>query len=89
MNETRTLPLQVHLMEKETATQADVTLTLQSGEVLHGHGESRRNPRDRDVPEIGDELAVARALSELSHRLVETAATQIGSIEHHPVHLTH
>lgn len=89
MNETRTLPLQVHLIEKEAVTQADVTLTMQSGQVVRGHGEARRNPRDRDVPEIGDELAVARALSELSHRLVETAAAAIGGIEQHPVHLTH
>ena len=89
MNQTRTLPLQIHLVEKETETLADVSLTLASGETLHGHGEARRNPHDKDVPQIGDELAVARALSQLSHLLVETAAGEIGAIEHRSVRLTH
>ena len=88
MNQTRTLPLQVHLVEREAHTVADVTITLESGVELRGHGEAHRNPRDADVPEIGDELATARALSELSHRLVETAADNIGRIERRTVHLT-
>jgi hypothetical protein len=88
MNQTRTLPLQIHLEERETDTVADVTMTLASGTALRGHGVAHRHPRDSDVPEIGDELATARALSELSHRLVEIAAENIGRIEHRPVHLT-
>jgi hypothetical protein len=35
------------------------------------------SPTDHDVPEIGDELAVARALSELGARLLATAATDV------------
>jgi hypothetical protein len=88
MNQTRTLPLQIHLEEREIETVADVTMTLESGMSLRGHGVAHRHPRDSDVPEIGDELATARALSELSHRLVETAAENIGRIEHRAVHLT-
>jgi hypothetical protein len=38
-----------------------------------GVGVSSRNPRDPEVPEIGDELAVARALADLSEHL-RTAA---------------
>jgi len=87
MNQTRTLPLQVHLVERDSDTTADVTLTLDSGEQLRGHGMSHRSPRDPDVPEIGDELATARALSELSHRLVESAAESISRREHRDVHL--
>ncbi|MGH8895302.1 MAG: DUF1876 domain-containing protein [Actinomycetes bacterium] len=89
MNQTRTLPIQVHLVERETNTTADVTLTLESGTEVRGHGEAHRHPRDPDVPVIGDELATARALSELSHRLVEVAADEIGRIEHRKITLTH
>ena len=88
MNQTRTLPLQIHLVERDVDTVADVTLTLESGMEVRGHGVAHRHPRDSDVPEIGDELAAARALSALSHRLVEVAAENIGQIEHRKVTLT-
>jgi hypothetical protein len=88
MNQTRTLSIQVHLVERESDTTADATLTLESGEQVRGHGTARRNPRDTDVPEIGDELATARALSELSHRLLEVASDTISRREQHVVHLT-
>ena len=87
MNQTRTLPIQVHLVERESETTADVTLSLESGEQLRGHGAAHRHPRDGDVPEIGDELATARALSELSHRLVEVASETISRREQRSVHL--
>jgi hypothetical protein len=77
----------VVLVEEEGRTVAEATLNTGS-HVLHGHGEARRNPSDQDVPEIGDELAAARALVELSNRLVETTAEDIGAIEGHEVHLT-
>lgn len=51
-------------------------------------GLARLNPADRDVPEIGDELAVARALSDLGHQLLDTAAGDIEQITHRPVHLS-
>ena len=36
MNQTRTLPIQVHLVERESETTADVTLSLESGEQVRG-----------------------------------------------------
>lgn len=42
-----------------------------------GWGRARRNPEDPNVPLIGEELAAARALSDLSHKLVEEAALKI------------
>ena len=87
MNQTRTLPIQVHLVERESETTADVTLSLESGVQVQGHGAAHRHPRDGDVPEIGDELATARALSELAHRLVEVASETISRREHRNVHL--
>jgi hypothetical protein len=44
---------------------------------MAGAGGARRNPVDPAVPKIGDELAAARALSDLSHRLLEVAAADI------------
>jgi hypothetical protein len=54
---------------------------------LVGVGLARLNPADRDIPEIGDELATARALSELSHHLLDAAADDIEQITHEPAHL--
>ncbi|MDI2125589.1 DUF1876 domain-containing protein [Yinghuangia seranimata] len=44
---------------------------------LRGWGTARKNPADRDVPQIGDELAAARALSDLAHRLLTVASDDI------------
>jgi hypothetical protein len=77
----------VLLTEEDGHTVAEATLNTGS-HVLHGRGEADRNPADRDVPESGDELAAARALVELSKRLVETTAGDISAIEGHRVHLT-
>ena len=54
---------------------------------LVGVGTAILNPHDVNVPEIGDELAAARALSELGHRLLEAAADDIEGATHRPVHL--
>jgi hypothetical protein len=55
---------------------------------LIGIGTARRNPSDADVPEIGDELAVSRALSDLAHRLLEATAQDIEAITHERAYLT-
>jgi hypothetical protein len=63
--------------EEERTTRAEARLHMTDDTQLTGHGTAMRNPSDRDVPEIGDELAVARALSELAHRLLQAAAEDI------------
>jgi hypothetical protein len=52
---------------------------LHTGDPTHvrGIGRSWRNPQDREVPEIGDELAVARALADLAGRLRSAADDDI------------
>jgi hypothetical protein len=35
------------------------------------------DPIDRDIPAVGDELAAAKALSQLSHRLLQEAAQEV------------
>lgn len=59
--------------------QTDATARLEGPDrpAMAGGGSARRNPVDPRVPKIGDELAAARALSDLSHRLLEVAAEDI------------
>jgi hypothetical protein len=58
-----------------------------SGTTLNGYGRARRSPGDPDVPEIGEELASARALRDVADRLLKATSDDISQIEHHEVHL--
>jgi Domain of unknown function (DUF1876) len=82
----KTWTIQVILDEDGDETQADAVLDLQGKTEVRGHGRSRRNPIDPSVPMIGDELATARALSDLAHRLLESAASDIESSTRTPAH---
>jgi hypothetical protein len=77
----------VYLNETEGETRAEARLTTRESEVLCGHGRARCNPADWDVPEIGAELATARALSDLARRLLDTATTDIEAVTHEHVRL--
>jgi hypothetical protein len=77
----------IDIDEHDNRTRAVARLRIQDTEKLTGVGLARRNPADQDVPEIGDELAAARALSELSHNLLDAAAADIEKITHRPAHL--
>ena len=63
-------------------TRADARLHTHHDTHLVGTGTARRNPDDREVPEIGDEVAVARALFDLGHQLLEAAAADIERVTH-------
>lgn len=86
MNQTKRWTITIDIDEHDGQTRAAARLHTRDTDSLQGVGRARLNPADRDIPEIGDELAVARALSELSHRLLETAAADIGAITHQPAH---
>jgi sorbitol-specific phosphotransferase system component IIA len=79
----------VFLGEQDGHTYAEARLHTELGDHLLGVGRARLNPHDYDVPEIGDEVAVARALTDLGHRLLITAAQDIEQITNEPVRLTH
>jgi hypothetical protein len=63
--------------EDQRRTRAEARLHTRDRTVVVGEGVALRNPSDHEVPEIGDELAAARALADLSHRLMEAAAADI------------
>jgi hypothetical protein len=73
--------------EDERTTHAEARLHTNDKTHLIGRGTARRNPKDTDIAEIGDELAVARALSSLAHELLDGAASDIEQITAEHVHL--
>ncbi|MFF1529503.1 dsRBD fold-containing protein [Cellulomonas sp. NPDC058312] len=93
---TRTWDVRIDLFETSDAPGSDRRTTtahaiLSSGATtrMSGTGRARRRPGEPDVPEIGDELAAARALRELADRLLDASSTDISEIEHREVHLAH
>lgn len=87
MNETRDISVHIQVVEAGAKTTADVGITTGSGQPLHGHGTARRHPEDPEVPQIGDEIAIARAMLELAHKMLDTAADDIGERTHRRVKL--
>lgn len=71
----------------ERMTNAEARLHTSDNRYLVGKGTAHRHPQDAEVAAIGDELAAARALSNLAHELIHTAATDIESITKERVHL--
>lgn len=67
---TKNWRVDLFLYEEDNHTKADAVLHTSAGTSLRASGLARKHPADREVPEIGDELAVCRALSELSHLLL-------------------
>ena len=74
-------PVEISLHEEEGRTRAEARLT-RDGVGMTGHGLARRNPDDREVTQVGEEIAAARALSDLAHQLLSDAAGQIEGITH-------
>lgn len=67
-------------------THAEARLRTNDNTHVVGKGTAHRNPDDPEVPEIGDELAVARALQNLAHELLHVTARDIEQTTHEPVH---
>jgi hypothetical protein len=80
--------VEVLIDEHRKRTRARARLRW-GGKHLTGIGLARLNPSDHNIPEIGDELAVARALSNLADELFAAAAYDIHTATHEPVVLVH
>ena len=80
-------PVKISLHEEDRVTRADARLT-KDGVDMVGHGLARRNPDDQEVTQIGEDIAAARALSDLAHQLLNDAAGQIEGITHQRAHLS-
>lgn len=76
----------ISIDEYEGLTRAKARLRWREKELV-GVGLARLNPADRNVPEIGDELSVARALSDLGKRMLKVSTHDIEAVTHQPARL--
>lgn len=79
---TQELSVEIHIDEDDDRTHARAVLHGQDGMDVLAEGSARRNPADAPIPEIGEELATARALNALAARLMDNAAKDIENLTH-------
>jgi hypothetical protein len=81
---TKVWHIDVLVDEHEKRTRAKVRLSWEGNELV-GVGLARLDPADEPVAAIGDELAIARALSDLAHQLLDRTVTDIEAVTRKPV----
>lgn len=81
--------VEIYVGEDEGRTYAEAALHDDIGNCVLGTGRASLNPADPNVPEIGDEIAVARAMIDLGHRLLRTASLDLQTVTHEAVSLSH
>jgi Rv2632c-like len=74
--------VEVYISEDDSNTLARAVLCTRDSKKIIGTGRARRRPTDPPVPEIGDEIAVARALADLADRLSGVAAADVSQMAH-------
>jgi len=77
----------VFVAEIDGETDAEARLTRADNRNFSGRGKAKLNPADRNVAMIGEEIAIARALSDLSHKLLHSAAVGVESMTHEKARL--
>ena len=73
--------------EIDGETDAEARLAKADDRTFSGRGKAKLNPADQDVGMIGEEIAIARALSDLSHKLLHSAAVGVENMTHGETHL--
>lgn len=80
--------VRVSIFSSDDESEAHAVLVSDAPTHLTARGHSRRSPGDYPTPEIGDEVAVARALHRLADLLLDTAAGDIEQLtDEHDVSL--
>ena len=87
MDEVETWSVTIDIGEHDGHTRAVARLRIRDTERIAGVGFARLAPTDKDVPEIGAEIAVARALADLSRRLLGVATEDVEQVTGQPGHL--
>ena len=72
----QTIAIDISIDEDESDTLVHAVLNL-SGDHFEATGRARRNPHDKPMPVVGEELATARALSSLALQVMESAQHKI------------
>jgi hypothetical protein len=70
------ITIEIGIDEDESMTLVRATLDLR-GDHFEGTGKAKRNPSDENVPVVGEELALARALGSLEEQIVDRAYARI------------
>jgi hypothetical protein len=70
------ITIEVGIDEDENMTLVHATLDLR-GDHFDAVGKAKRNPTDVNVPVIGEELALARALGSLEEQVIDRAYARI------------
>jgi hypothetical protein len=83
----KTWHVELFIYEDDDSTSVRAVLHADSPEHREANGRAIKAPKDQSVPEIGDEVAAARALHNLADILLKTAAEDISEIEHRTVQL--
>ncbi|GGK87324.1 hypothetical protein Sme01_48660 [Sphaerisporangium melleum] len=75
-----TVEVQITEDDNDDRTVARAVLLTPDGTRHESVGYARRNPIDRPIPDIGDELAAGRALADLAGKLTEDAAEDVAQM---------
>ena len=70
------ISIEIGIDEDDTTTLVHAVLDLR-GDHFDATGRAKRNPSDPNVPVIGEELALARALGSLEDQIIDAAYTKI------------
>lgn len=81
-----TCHIDLDLIEDEDQCRATATFVTSKGQ-MQAVGLARRNPVDPQVPMVGEELAIGRALTELGERLVAAAGADLSDPPRQDEHL--
>jgi hypothetical protein len=87
MNMNERWSVSLYIAEIDSQTHAEARLAMPGKDELVGRGEARRNPSDQEVALVGEQIAAARALSDLAGKLLGAAATGIEDMTHERAHL--
>ena len=75
------ITIEVGIDEDEHHTLVHTTLDLR-GDHFDATGRAKRNPSDPNIPVIGEELALARALGSLEELLLDRVYERIDGVTH-------
>jgi Domain of unknown function (DUF1876)/Domain of unknown function (DUF1918) len=80
----KTWHITIDVFEEGDETKAHAVLSADAPTHLDGRGMAWVRPGERNIPEIGDEVAVGRALHRLADRLLATAEADLEDANVHP-----
>lgn len=83
----RTLTWQVEITLNESSGSTTAEATVRGLPEVRAVGHARKAPEDPEVPQIGDEIAAARALRRLADRLLAVAEDDVSAAVGHKAHV--